>query len=148
MKFIADVMLGRLAKRMRLLGFDVVYHPDLDDNEIIRRSLAEDRIILTRDTALAGRPLASHHLLITKDAVQEQLNQVVGTLHITQLSRPLTRCSLCNELLKTMSKQEALDRVPPHVYESHTSFFQCSVCRKVYWRGSHVQRMALPQDDA
>lgn len=148
MKFVADVMLGRLAKRMRLLGFDVAYHPDLDDNEIIRLSLAQGRIILTRDTALSGRPLASNHLLITKDAVQKQLNQIVGTLRITQLPGPLTRCSLCNQLLETMSRQEALDRVPPHVYESCASFLQCTRCRKIYWRGSHVQRMSMPGDAA
>ena len=99
MKFIADVMLGRLAKRMRLLGFDVLYDSGLDDNEIIRLSLEQDRIILTRDTGLVTRPLAARHFFIHEDRVEEQLSQVLSAFPIDEKILPLTRCSYCNELL-------------------------------------------------
>ncbi len=140
MKFIADVMLGRLAKRMRLLGFDVLYGHDLNDNEIIRRSIEQDRVILTRDTALAGRPLATNHVLILHDDVEEQLRQVTSAFLHDSLS-PLSRCSECNDLLTPLSRADAKDLVPDHVYESHEVFLHCAVCGRVYWRGTHVQRM-------
>jgi len=142
MKFIADVMLGRLAKRMRLLGFDVLYNNSLDDNEIVRLSLEQDRVILTRDTGLAERPLAANHLFIKSDRVQEQMEQVHAEFAIEPL--PLTRCSRCNEPLAPLDKRNARDLVPPYVYEAHTQFLQCTDCGRIYWKGSHVRRMAIP----
>lgn len=139
MKFIADVMLGRLAKRLRLMGYDVLYDPALDDNEIVRLSLAERRVILTRDAALAARPLASNHLFVRSDHVEEQLEQVLSISPAD--ASPLTRCSLCNEPLASMTRQEARDLVPPYVFEKNETFLQCTICRRVYWEGTHVWRM-------
>ncbi len=141
MKFIADVMLGRLAKRMRILGFDVRYDRTLDDNEIIRRSLDEDRIILTRDTALAGRPLAKNHLFISGDDAEDQLRQVLAVVPGAGRARPFSRCSECNEPLNAISRSDARDLVPDHVHATHDVFFRCASCGRVYWKGSHVQRM-------
>jgi len=140
MKFIADVMLGRLAKRMRLLGFDVLYDRTFDDNGIIRLSLEQDRVVLTRDTALAGRPLATNHLLITNDCVEEQLRQAAAAFP-RETPRPLSRCSECNEPLVAISREEARDLVPDHVHETRDAFFHCPACGRVYWRGTHVRRM-------
>ncbi len=141
MKFIADVMLGKLAKRLRLLGFDVLYGNLLDDNELIRLSREQDRVILTRDTGLVSRPLASHHLLIMQDQVQEQLHQVLTTFPNDQIS--LTRCSVCNEPLIEIEKPAAKDRVPTYVYDRSSNFQECSICERVYWKGAHVRRMAM-----
>ena len=141
MKFIADVMLGRLAKRMRILGFDVLYDRMLSDNEIIRLSLEQDRLILTRDRSLAERPLAAHHLFILSDRVREQIDQVLASVPPDMTLRRLTRCTECNELLSSMKKEDARDRVPSHVYETNSTFLECLKCGRIYWPGTHVKRM-------
>ena len=144
MKFIADVMLGRLAKRMRLLGFDVLYDRTLDDNEIIRLSLEEKRMILTRDTALAKRPLAANHIVITDNDVREQMQQVLSSCAQDELPPPLTRCSECNEPLVSISRRDAQDLVPAYVYEKNEEFLECRKCGRIYWKGTHTRRMAIP----
>ena len=147
MKFIADVMLGKLAKRMRLLGFDVLYDRTLDDNELIRLSLEQRRVILTRDTALAERPLAANHLFITGNSVKDQLDQVLSAFHSKTVPGRLTRCSLCNEALTSIVKEDAKDLVPRYVYEKQESFLRCEKCERIYLTGTHVIRMELPQGE-
>jgi uncharacterized protein len=144
MKFIADAMLGKLAKRMRLLGFDVLYGRTLDDNEIIRLSLEQNRVILTRDTELAGRPLATHLLFIKHDSVKDQLGQIIDTFVIESVPAPLTRCSVCNDTLLPITKQDIKDIVPEYVYINYSGFLRCVSCGRVYWEGSHVRNMRLP----
>ncbi len=134
-------MLGRLAKRMRLLGFDVFYDRTLNDNEIIRLSLEQQRMILTRDTALAERPLATNHLFITAHLVKAQLDEVLSAFHNKTVPGVLTRCSLCNEALVMISREEAKDLVPTFVYDKQESFLRCKKCIKIYWVGTHVKRM-------
>ena len=141
MKFIADAMLGKLAKRMRLHGFDVLYDPALDDNAIIQLSLKEGRTILTRDAGLVSRPLAENHLMIDNDLVDEQLHQVMKTCSLCR-EVSLTRCSVCNGPLADLDRNVARDLVPEHVYAADIGFSICGNCGKVYWRGSHVRNMA------
>jgi len=141
MKFIADVMLGRLAKQLRLLGFDVFYDPVCVDNEILRLALDQGRVILTRDTGLASRPLAQDHILIESDLVDEQLRQVLKVFPPPNIG-PLTRCSLCNEPLSALDRRDARDLVPDHVYATAIGFWRCARCEKVYWKGSHVRNMS------
>ena len=143
MKFIADVMLGKLAKRMRLLGFDVLYDQTLDDNEIIHLSLEQNRIILTRDTELAGRPLAANRVFIIHNAVKDQLRQVIDTFGIESFPGSLTRCSVCNDILLPIAKQDVKDIVPEYVYGKYGVFFRCVSCGRVYWEGTHVENMRL-----
>jgi hypothetical protein len=145
MKFIADVMLGRLAKRMRLLGFDVLYDRTLNDNEVIRLALEGNRAILTRDASLAARPLAANHLLITSDYVREQIEQVLSVSPPDTL-RALTRCSACNDRLDPISKEEVRNLVPQNVYDTMNSFLRCPRCKRIYWRGTHARRMALSRE--
>ncbi len=141
MMFIADAMLGSLAKRMRLLGYDVLYDPNTTDNEVLRLALEQGRMILTRDTGLASRPLASDHILIQSDLVEEQLSQVLA-LFLASDQESLTRCSVCNEPLATFDKKEARDLVPDHVFSTINEFWRCGNCGRVYWKGSHVRNMA------
>ncbi len=145
MKFIADVMLGRLAKRMRLMGFDVLYDRTLNDNDLLRLSLDQCRTILTRDVALAGRPLAADHLFIKSDRVSEQLGQVYSVFSPPSSSALLTRCSVCNEPLLAIAREKIKDLVPVQVYGTGTSFLYCKKCRRVYWKGSHVKKMILQE---
>lgn len=144
MKFIADVMLGRLARRLRLLGFDVLYDRTLNDNEIIRLSLEQDRVILTRDKALTERPLAANHLFISSNLVQEQAEQVRMSFPPGTHINPLTRCSLCNEPLDCITREDARNVVPHHVSEKNMRFQQCPRCNRIYWHGTHVANMAIP----
>ena len=142
MKFIADAMLGSLARRMRLLGFDVLYDPALPDNEVLRLALEQDRIILTRDTGLSSRPLAERHLLILNDHVEAQLAQVLGAFP-APAGGVLTRCSVCNGPLAALDRTEARDLVPDHIFATVREYWRCSGCGRVYWKGSHVRNMEL-----
>ena len=141
MKFIADAMLGSLAKRLRLLGFDVLYDPALEDNAILRLALEQQRIILTRDAGLASRPLAHDHLLIESDLCDDQVRQVIDVFPLPA-GAPLTRCSVCNVTLSRLTRDDAHDRVPEHVLRTTKVFFECTECDRVYWEGSHVKNMA------
>jgi uncharacterized protein with PIN domain len=145
MKFIADVMLGRLAKRLRLLGFDVLYDRTLDDNGVIRISIEQERMILTRDIALAARPLARNHLVIRDDKIGQQVDQVISAFPSQMVPAPLTRCSECNELLNPISRQDAQNLVPAFVHEKNRDFLRCPGCGRTYWQGTHVKRMMLPK---
>lgn len=142
MKFIADAMLGKLAKRLRLLGFDVHYDHALDDNDIIRISHAQDRVILTRDSALAARPLAKNNLLIRSDHPEDQVRQILDRFAGAATPAPLTRCSVCNAPLTALEKAAARDRVPQHIYDTTETFLECRQCGRVYWKGTHVARMS------
>lgn len=136
-------MLGRLAKRLRLLGYDVLYDVELDDNGIIRLSLEQQRVILTRDTALTRRPLASNHLFIKDQKVEAQLEQVLSAFPPDPDTWELTRCSRCNGRLSPLPRPAAKDLVPEHVYQRHGSFWKCEGCGRAYWTGTHVGHMRL-----
>jgi uncharacterized protein with PIN domain len=140
MMFIADAMLGSLAKRLRLLGFDVLYDPAYDDNEVLRLALEQGRVILTRDTTFASRPLASNHLLIAGDNLEEQVEQVLSFFPASEHD-VLTRCSVCNGPLEALDRNDARDLVPDQVFTTVNVFRHCAGCGRVYWRGSHVRNM-------
>jgi hypothetical protein len=139
MKFVADAMLGKLAKQLRLLGNDVMYDPAASDNDILRLSLEQERIILTRDTGLASRPLAQLHLLIHSDQVAQQVREVLAAFPTAASPAPLTRCSLCNAQLATVRHEDVVDLVPRHVYDHASGFLHCPSCGRVYWEGSHLR---------
>lgn len=140
MKFVADVMLGRLAKHLRLLGFDVLYDPAMDDNEIIRLSLEQDRTILTRDRRLSNRPLSFRHIFISSEKAAEQLQQVLDAVERGHLVCALTRCSVCNTPITRISREDAEDLVPEHVLTAYREFTKCGRCGRIYWMGSHIQK--------
>lgn len=140
--FLADCMLGRLAKWLRILGYDTAYFSDITDEELIHLALHEKRVILTRDTHLIKRKLARRFLLIESDQVLEQLKQVIEEFNLKASSRRmLRRCLLCNTTLKSLSKQRAKGRVPPYVYKTQRIFAYCPHCDRIYWRGTHISRV-------
>ncbi|HEY3570803.1 MAG TPA: Mut7-C RNAse domain-containing protein [Thermoanaerobaculia bacterium] len=141
-RLFADAMLGALARWLRALDVDVTYDPALDDPELVERAVAEGRTILTRDRRLTQRRLARNHLLIRSDDVAEQLRQVLTELELRpDPDRLLGRCLRCNAPLEPLDAEAARARVPPWVARTQETFRACPECGRVYWRGTHVQRM-------
>ncbi|MFC2058582.1 Mut7-C RNAse domain-containing protein [Chloroflexota bacterium] len=144
-KFIVDLNVGRLAKWLRVTGFDTLFLKGIDDNRLIRVALEEGRIVLTRDRQIAERRLVTigrlKVILIEDDDVREQLRQVVATLNLSSSLKPFTLCLNCNQLLVPKSREEVRDKVPPYVFQTQTRFVQCPSCERIYWRGTHWQRM-------
>ena len=137
--FLADSMLGTLAKWLRILGYDTVHDTRLDDNELVRLARAEERILLTRDTALLQRK-GLQCLFVASEILQEQLTQVLRTFGL-HADNAFSRCPACNTPLEDVSKYEAWGQVPPFVFQTQESFRLCPVCSRFYWRGTHWQRM-------
>jgi uncharacterized protein with PIN domain len=142
-RLLADAMLGALVRWLRALDLDTAYDPTLDDAELVDRAVAEGRTILTRDRRLTERRLARNHLLIRSGVVEEQIRQVLEELGLRpDPGRFLGRCLRCNEPLETLEAEIARARVPPWVARTQTEFRACPACGRIYWRGTHVERMA------
>jgi len=139
-RFIADVMVGRLARWLRVLGFDVAYSNAYEDDEIIRTAEQEKRVILTRDTGLAARRCDAECLLIQSGNYKEQIQQVLGTFDLRQFS-VFSRCLECNAALKDIDRESVFERVPPYVYLTQERFAICPSCSRIYWHGTHADRM-------
>ncbi len=138
-RFVADAMLGRLARRLRALGYDTLYSSQYDDPTLARLALAEDRILLTRDVELTRRRGLSF-LLIEDDRLENQLRQMWNALGLTG-ENAFSRCLDCNTPLVECSPAQVRDRVPPYVYTTQSRFRCCPNCGRVYWRGTHWARM-------
>ncbi|UCF66563.1 MAG: Mut7-C RNAse domain-containing protein [Acidobacteriota bacterium] len=140
-RFIADVMLGRLARWLRLIGLDVRYDNRWDDRTIVRLAVREERVVLTRDHELLGslaRRAASEGLLIDSDRLAEQLRQVLDAFRIEpERLRPFRRCSSCNEIVEPVARELLQGRVPPYVLRTQRRFSRCPACARVYWAGTH-----------
>lgn len=137
MKFLASRELGRLAKWLRILGFDTVYFKDNNKSSLIITALREDRVILTRNKILL-KDKALKMLFIKSEVLGEQLKQVSKDLNIEFNNREMfTRCILCNKILSQVPKAEVVSNVPKYVYETQEEFSQCPECNRVYWQGTH-----------
>jgi len=143
MKLLADCMLGKLAKWLRMLGYDTAYLPDADDDELVRIAVREDRILLTRDTRLCDRRMVRKRcVFVDWGSTREQVRQVIDTLGLTVSEDTLfTRCAVCNGEITTIDKADVKGRVPPYVYKTQTDYGYCAACDKIYWRGTHVQHV-------
>lgn len=139
MKFVVDSMLGRLAKWLRVLGYDTVYLPHLDDDQLVRLARAEGRLLLTRDRGLAQRR-GLQCLLVESEHLEEQLDQIFVELALTE-EHAFSRCPICNTPLQKIAKTELEGRVPPHIFRTHRDFSLCPHCDKIYWPGTHWARM-------
>jgi len=140
-RFAVDAMLGRLARWLRLLGFDAWYEADVPDEQLVRRALDEERWILTRDRALPVEWRAPRVHVVAAEAPFAQLREVVGTFDLGARARPFARCSRCNAELAPLSAAEAEQRVPARVRERHARFLACPACGRTYWEGTHVERI-------
>lgn len=134
-QFLADAMLGKLARWLRVLGYDTVYVQG-DDAFVAQRARAEGRVLLTRDHELAKRK-GLHAVLITSQKLKVQIAQVIDTFGLPEEKRP--RCMGCNVLLDRISVEEARTHVPVYVAETQIAFQHCAKCGKIYWQGTHWQ---------
>jgi uncharacterized protein with PIN domain len=136
-------MLGTLAKWLRILGYDTAYDNQIEDDTLIKRCLAEDRFLLTRDSHLVKRrSLRGWHVLVSSVALGAQIREVLESFEeVPVRERLFSRCVQCNEELVLEERQAISSEVPPYVYQRHRRFKRCPHCRKVFWRGSHRERM-------
>jgi uncharacterized protein with PIN domain len=141
MRFLADAMVGRLAKWLRALGYDTLYHRDGDDEALLATAAAEGRVLLTRDTRLPRASLPAGSLLIRSDRVEDQIREVLQAYDLRPAA-PGTRCLRCNTPLAPLPREAAAGRVPDFVLTRHATFRTCPACRRVYWPGTHRTRMA------
>ena len=144
-KFIVDSNVGKLARWLRMLGYDAVFFEGDDDAYMIDRALKENRVILTRDTQIMKRGIITSGrlkaILVDSDEAEPQIRQVIDTLHLDYQSRPFTRCLECNKPLTERSKDEIKDQVPPYVFQTQSQYMECPNCHRIYWRGTHWQSM-------
>ena len=139
-RFVADAMLGRLARWLRILGYDAEYFPG-DDDDLLRLARQEGRVLLTRDTRLLQRRPLPSHLFIESDHVMQQLRQVVVGLGLDPATPPSHRCSCCNVILEPRDRAQVADLVPEFVCGHYEAFWACPRCQRIYWAGTHWQRM-------
>jgi hypothetical protein len=142
-RFVADVHLGKLARLLRLLGFDTVYERTLGDREIIEISVCEKRIILTRDRGLLKNSAVQHGYCVRSERPIQQAREVYRRFELESGLKPFHRCLVCNGRLVSVAKEDVQDRLPKITAEHFGEFFRCDRCGKVYWKGSHFDRLKM-----
>lgn len=144
-RFIIDLNVGKLAKWLRMIGYDTTLFDQWDDKYLINVALTENRILLTRDTQIMQRRVINigeiKALLIASDNPLLQIQQVIQEFRLNPGLNPFKLCLECNQLLTPVNKADIQDRVPPYVYATKSQYVQCPDCRRIYWQGTHWQAM-------
>lgn len=140
-RFVLDVHLGRLARYLRLLGFDTLYRNDYADDTLAHLSGNERRILLTRDRGLLKRSIVTYGYCLRTTTPRQQLIEVLHRFDLFEKIAPFRRCLECNGLLQPVEKAAISHLLPPNTQKYYTDFYQCQHCRQLYWPGSHYQRM-------
>lgn len=144
-KFIVDSNAGKLAKWLRMMGYDTLFINNIADDELVDIALAEERTLLSKDTQIMRRRVVTsgklRMVLIEADNPREQLLQVIKELNLNCHINQFTRCMECNHPLVARSKEEVKELVPPFVWRTQNQYMQCPQCYRIYWRGTHWQRM-------
>jgi len=142
MKFLVDRMLGKLAKELRMLGYDTIYYRGEDAHQLIQLARQEGRLILTRNTKLIPRKFDVTILEVMEDDPIHQLRELIGKGYISLDEEALfIRCLLCNSLLNELPREEVMGKVPDFIFYQQKAFFQCPQCQRIYWHGSHQENM-------
>jgi uncharacterized protein with PIN domain len=141
-------MLGKLAKELRMLGYDTLYYRGKDPYQLIQMGRLEGRIILTRNTKLTPKRSEDRILWIMIDKPFLQLRELVEKGYISLKEEPLfSRCLLCNMPLSEISLKEAEGKVPDFIFHQQKEFYRCPQCMKIYWQGSHLEHMQKKVDE-
>ena len=142
--FSAEKTLGKLAKWLRMMGYDTLFFDGSNDSHMVRKAQDEGRVILTRDTQIVKRRVVTTGqlkvILISSDDPRQQMCQVIDALKLDCV-RPFTICLECNQLLEERSREQVKDLVPPYVFQTQRQFVKCPACHRIYWRGTHWQAM-------
>jgi len=143
--FIVDSNAGKLARWLRMMGYDTLFFSDIEDGHLVDMAMKEGRVVVTRDTQIAKRRVAANGslrvILSRDDDPKQQLMQVLKDLNLDCRQMQFTRCLECNRRLVSRSKEEVKDLVPPYVFRTQTQYMQCPFCKRIYWQGTHWQRM-------
>ncbi|MBM3333584.1 Mut7-C RNAse domain-containing protein [Candidatus Sumerlaeota bacterium] len=141
LRFIADDHAGKLARWMRLLGYDTLHFPTIADCDLARLASREGRIVLTRDTTLAGRFRAIQAFRLEDDDPFRQLAAVIRQFNLDCETYTFTRCMVCNAVLQDVVKESCRNEAPPNAFDCCNRFARCTGCGKLYWDGTHYLRM-------
>ena len=139
--FILDVHLGKLAKILRMLGFDSLYRNDYDDHEIVAISVRDHRIILTCDRGLLKHKVVTHGYCVRSRSPAHQLHEVIRRFDLGELFKPFHRCSVCNGFVHAVDKHTIIDQLESKTVEFYDQFYQCDQCGKIFWEGSHFDSL-------
>ncbi|MEE8536991.1 MAG: Mut7-C RNAse domain-containing protein [Acidobacteriota bacterium] len=142
-RFLLDVMLGSLARWLRLLGYDTLYFNEGEDSVLLSRARARRRLLVTRDRELAGRRDAKGVILLRSRQLCRQWSELVVACNLRpDRNRLMTRCGDCNTRIVPLSREAARRRVPPYVHATRRRFRRCPTCDRVFWRATHVTGIA------
>ncbi|MCK5597595.1 MAG: Mut7-C RNAse domain-containing protein, partial [Candidatus Eisenbacteria sp.] len=137
--FIVDAMLGRLAKSLRMLGYDTAYEPNTDDNDLKMTAFREGRVLLTRDREIAKTDLPLNVLLIESDDLEGQLLETAREFDLRSGEELFSRCLICNVEVEDAPSSEVRGQVPEYVFTTQSRFSRCPSCRRIYWAATHVE---------
>jgi len=147
MKFIVDCMLGKLAKWLKILGFDAAYFSKIEDSELLAMARKEGRILLTRDNDLIEKSHDIRTLFIESEDWNDQIEQVIDDFDLWHAIQPYSRCLECNAELKDLPKSRAKNLVTPFVFEQADAFAICPSCSRIFWKGTHHQDMEVKVEE-
>ncbi len=137
--------MGKLAKWLRMMGYDALFFEGSSDSQMIAMAMAESRVILTRDTQIMRRRVVTNGrlkaVLIQSDEPERQMRQVMDTLRLDCQFQPFSICLECNQPLVERSREQVKDQVPPYVFQTQRQYMECPACHRIYWRGTHWQAM-------
>ena len=143
--FFVDAMLGNIAKKLRLLGYDSKYFLDIDDDQLINMAKKENRIIISKDQDLIKKSqrYGMEPILITKNSEVEQFYEIIShaDLRISKIDGDTARCPKCNSQTESVDKKIIKEKVPQKVYENNERFWKCEDCSQIYWEGTHIKNL-------
>jgi len=144
-RFIVDHNVGKLARWLRMMGYDTLLFTGGDDSRMVSRAAREGRVILTRDRGIMQRRLVTsgrlRAMLISSEEPPQQMRQVINTLKLDCRFQPFSRCLECNHPLAERSPEEVRELVPPYVFKTQSQYMACPACGRIYWRGTHWEAM-------
>jgi len=140
-RFVLDCHLGKLARHLRMAGFDSLWEPDYDDAEIVALSVAQKRVVLTRDKGLLKRRAVQRGHFVRETESEKQFREVISAFQLERLLKPFTRCRMCNSPLRDVSKECVRGRVPEEVWKEHAAYTECPDCGRIFWPGTHYKRL-------